>query len=378
MKSKKILICIPSFTFGGAENHSFLIAKTIKEIGGYTPVMFSFSKRTDAISMYENSGIEYLTYFNPILLTDNWFIKLIKWIKLIFFLRKQNIHSVISSTYYTNFNMGLAWKFSKIKHFLWHQFGVEDHIPVSYFEKLIIKTHPTYIANSEWMKENILNRHNLTDNSKTYVIKNALLKRPNKKTRDEWRKELNINSDAIVLVMTANFFPEKDFTTLLKAFQIVIKQSPQQSLKLLLAGNAAGKSSAKHESKALAFDLKLQDHVIFIDATDDVFGLYEASDIGVLSTLSEGFSNSLIEYMNSGLPIVATNIPPNIEALPEASHSFLFAPKHVEQCADKLMLFINDEILRKNSGALNKEYAIKKYSEERFFNEYKLLLESLK
>ena len=49
--------------------------------------------------------------------------------------------------------------------------------------------------------------------------------------------------------------------------------------------------------KTLAFNLQLQHDVKFIDATPDVFGLYAASDVGVLSTLSEGFSNSLLEYI---------------------------------------------------------------------------------
>jgi glycosyltransferase involved in cell wall biosynthesis len=374
---KKVCICIPSFTSGGAENHSFMIAKAFL-YNNYKVIMLSFSHNKNTVKAIEAEGIKCMSYTNPILPNDSLYTKLKKLIKLILFLRTQKIDIAIASTYHVNYNLLVSWKLAGINKFYWRQAGIDDEIPVSKMERFFINEKINYLCNSNWVKEYIKKRHFLTDKTNIHVIHNAVFKREIKKTRDEWRKELGMNNDTVVLVMTANFFPEKDFTTLLKAFQIVIKQLPEQKLKLVLAGNAPGKSSAKYEAKALAYDLKLQDHTIFIDATDDVFGLYEASDIGVLSTLSEGFSNSLIEYMYSGLPVVTTNIPPNVEAFPEESKAFLFDLKNVEQCADKLMLLIKDEMLRKKIGTLNKEHAIKSYSEKRFFNEYKSLIESLK
>lgn len=369
-KYKRILIAIPSFTYGGAENHGFVIAKVLKSMG-YEPIMFSFSKRTDAVAMYKNEGISCLQYHNPVLLYDPWYIKIVKAIKFMLFVRKQTIHAIVSTTFDSNFNFGMVWKFAGVKRLYWHKFGEETGIPVTKFERYIIRTKPTYICNSEWMKESIVKRHNLPQTADIYVINNAVFERPIIETREQWRKKLQIEHDAIVLTMTANFFPEKDFETLLNAFKKLINIHADTKLYLLLAGNAPGASPEKLRIKALAFDLKLQNEVKFIDATPDVFGLYAASDVGVLSTLSEGFSNSLLEYMWCGLPVVATDIPPNREALPQECHSFLFEPKNVDDCVKKLSMFVNNVTLRNDVRNVNKEYARKNFTLKNFIEKYK-------
>lgn len=370
-KSRNILIAIPSFTFGGAENHGFVIAKVLKSMG-YEPCMFSFSKRTDAIAMFEEEGISYLQYDNPILIDDAWYIKIYKAIQFIRFLRKQAFHIVISKDFIANINFGLVWKYSKIKQFYWGQSGSSYNPNIAKLEKKAVSSCQNFICNSAWVKKAFIEHYLLQHKaSQMHVIHNAVFERPIQETREQWRTKLQIEHDAIVMTMTANFFPEKDFETLLNAFKKLINIHADTKLYLLLAGNAPGASPEKLRIKALAFDLKLQNEVKFIDATPDVFGLYAASDVGVLSTLSEGFSNSLLEYMWCGLPIVATDIPPNCEALPQESHSFLFEPKNVDDCVKKLSMFVNNATLRNDVRNVNKEYARKNFTLKNFIEKYK-------
>lgn len=377
MTSKKVLIAIPSFTFGGAENHGFVIAKVLKSMG-HTPIMFSFSKRIDATSMYDKEGISYLQYYNPILLYDPWYIKIVKAIKLMLFVRKHTINTVVSTTFDTNFNFGLVWRLAGVKKLYWHKFGEEAGIPVTKFERFIIRSKPTYICNSEWMKESIIQRHSLDNTAKIHVIHNAVFERPILENRAQWRTKLQIEQDALVFTMTANFFPEKDYVTLLHAFRNLVNNHKNTKIYLIIAGNAPGASPEKLRIKALAFDLKLQNEVKFIDSTSDVFGLYAASDVGLLSTLSEGFSNSLLEYMWCGLPVIATDIPPNREALPTESHMFLFEPKNIEDCATKMNILVDSVKMRTEVGKRHKEYAHAYYTIEQLQKKYQLLFNTLK
>jgi glycosyltransferase involved in cell wall biosynthesis len=72
------------------------------------------------------------------------------------------------------------------------------------------------------------------------------------------------------------------------------------------------------EIQDLAAQLKLGDKCIFVPAQRDIRPLLSTFDIAVLSSRSEGFSNSLLEYMSSGRAIVATNVGGNSEALSDA------------------------------------------------------------
>ena len=370
IKSKKILIAIPSFTFGGAENHGFVIAKVLRTMG-YTPIMFSFSTRTDAIPMYKAEGIEYMTYSKPIRLQDVWYRKIYKALRFCLFLRKHKIHAVISKDFIANINFGIIWKFSRIKYFYWAQSGSSYDKNILKLEKKAVLSTRNFICNSAWVKQTFVEHYSLhSQASNIHIIHNAVFERPIQENREQWRAKLGIASHAIVLTMTANFFPEKDYETLLHAFSIVRTKKSDIPLYMILAGNAPGASPEKLRMKALAFDLQLQDSVKFIDATPDVFGLYAASDVGVLSTLSEGFSNSLLEYMWCGLPVVATDIPPNREALPQESHSYLFEPKNLEDCAEKLNMFVENATMRIDVGNVNKEYARRNYTVEKLKQAY--------
>ena len=70
----------------------------------------------------------------------------------------------------------------------------------------------------------------------------------------------------------------------------------------------AGQGQLKDSLQAYATDLGLKDDVFFIGRCDRVGDLLGVSDVGVLSSKAEGFSNSILEYMAAALPVVATDV----------------------------------------------------------------------
>ena len=129
---------------------------------------------------------------------------------------------------------------------------------------------------------------------------------------------------------------------MLKAFRKLVNQHSGLDLKLHLVGKAPGGSKRLLEVKSLAFDLRLCENVVFHGVLSDVKAMLQQMDIGVLSTYSEGFSNAIMEYMDAGLPVVASAIAPNLEALTDVNQEFLFEVENVDELADKLELFILD------------------------------------
>lgn len=92
----------------------------------------------------------------------------------------------------------------------------------------------------------------------------------------------------------------KGYWHLIKAFRRIYEKIP--STKLLILGT--GEFS---EYKALTQKLNIEDNVLFTGVMLNPFPYLKRSDIFVLSSLSEGLPNALVEAMTVGLPIVSAN-----------------------------------------------------------------------
>jgi glycosyltransferase involved in cell wall biosynthesis len=230
----------------------------------------------------------------------------------------------------------------------WNQRSVDSISQPIFWERLskIIKVN--YIANSFASAESISKKHSVSTND-IQVIYNVMDLSSS--------KIINQVKKTIDIIMVANFFEEKDHFTLISAFQKLVSQHSSLDLKLHFVGAAPGGSDRMIEAKALAFDLGLSERVIFHGLVIDVKMILTQMDIGVLSTYSEGFSNAIMEFMEAGLPVVASAIESNLEALTDLNKEFLFEIENVNELANKLELFILDENLRKEIGMKNSEIA---------------------
>lgn len=107
------------------------------------------------------------------------------------------------------------------------------------------------------------------------------------------------------VVCVAHLRPQKDHRTLLQAFAIVVRTVPDAHL-LLLGGQSDGRYAAGLIELAESLDLRRS--ISFLGQRDDVPTVLAQSDVGVLSSESEGFPLALIEYGLAGLPAVSTNV----------------------------------------------------------------------
>lgn len=181
------------------------------------------------------------------------------------------------------------------------------------------------------------------------------------KSRNEWRDELNIDQDAVVATMLANFRPQKDHQTLLYAWHKMLKTiSPNEKRpRLLLAGAHQQSFDTAYQ---LARNLSLLDSVSFLEQIQDVADFLAASDIGVLISPKEGMSNSILEYMASGLPIIATDNKGNREAIGKDYPIQFCKPNDIDDLATHLQIFIENYDLRQRIGKMNKKRTEKDFS----------------
>lgn len=107
------------------------------------------------------------------------------------------------------------------------------------------------------------------------------------------------------IVCVANFRPQKDHLTLLRAMSIVVQQIPKAHLLLI------GGSSDENYNNLIKKEIvqhNLGQNVSLLGQQDNVPAILESCDIGVLSSVSEGFPLALIEYGAAGLGVVSTNV----------------------------------------------------------------------
>ena len=124
--------------------------------------------------------------------------------------------------------------------------------------------------------------------------------------------------------------------------------------------------------KATAFELGLTNNeVIFENEIDDVSQKIFEYDLGILSSKSEGLSNALIEYMAAGLPVVCTNIPPNMEVVGEENINFTFEIGGEEQLKSLIQQFYENRQLAKITGAKNNQRVSQLFSFENYKSKIK-------
>jgi glycosyltransferase involved in cell wall biosynthesis len=101
-----------------------------------------------------------------------------------------------------------------------------------------------------------------------------------------------------------------------------------------------------------------------LDHVDDVAGLLEASDIGVLSSYNEGLPNAILEYMLHGLPVVATDMAGVREVLSEGGGEQVVEAENSDAFAEALLECGSDPDLRERIGSRNQRRAESEFSVE--------------
>ncbi len=120
---------------------------------------------------------------------------------------------------------------------------------------------------------------------------------------------LGIPRDAKVVGIVANLRPVKDHALFLRAARIVAGQVPDAVFVLV------GQGELEKPLQVMASELGIADKVFFAGRISHVQDYLERMDIGCLSSSSEGFPNTILEYMAAGLPVVATDVGSNREAI---------------------------------------------------------------
>ena len=106
----------------------------------------------------------------------------------------------------------------------------------------------------------------------------------------------------MVITSVGRLVPEKDYSTLLRAFKVV---SEKYRATLLIVGDG----QEKERLIQLSENLRLKDSVFFLGYQRNPYKYINLADIFVLSSISESFGIVIPEALSLGKPVVATDCP---------------------------------------------------------------------
>jgi glycosyltransferase involved in cell wall biosynthesis len=169
----------------------------------------------------------------------------------------------------------------------------------------------------------------------------------------------------IVILTMARLVKQKNLPLLIRSFGLMSAKSPQAVLVVVGCG------PEKNKLVILVEKLKLQDKVIFIDWTDNVYSYYELADIYALSSNYEGWGMVIVEAASCDLPIVMTDVGCANEVVKNNVNGLIVPIGDQEKLTAALYRLAADKELREKLGANAKEAILALPDQEQTLTLYK-------
>lgn len=227
-------------------------------------------------------------------------------------------------------------------------------------EKIAFGRADAIVVNAAAVRTHLIER-SITEN-KIKVIYNGLdLTRFSEQVTDcaSTARRFHLPADANVKFVTlvANLrHSVKNVPMFLKTAKRVIRKCPDAHFVI------AGEGELEAELRTLASELGVADHSHFIGRCTDVPALLSLSEVCVLSSSNEGFSNSILEYMAAEKAVVATNVGGAGEAIVHGETGYLVAADDDDAMAGHLIELLTDRNVALEMGNKGKKRIVDNFS----------------
>lgn len=174
---------------------------------------------------------------------------------------------------------------------------------------------------------------------------------------------------SVVVGSVTRFSTIKDPLNLVRAFIAARRNAGGDRLRLVMLGDGELKAAAERmlHDAALAGDAWLP------GSRDDVPQLLRELDVFALASAREGISNTVLEAMASGLPVIASATGGNLELVEDNVSGRLIPPQDTAALAGALLAYAASPALRAGHGAAARVRAVAHYSLERMIASYRTL-----
>ena len=173
-------------------------------------------------------------------------------------------------------------------------------------ERFLARLTDVIIAISETQKRDLSEKFHIAPAQKIDTIELGFNLKPflgSEILKGQFRRNLGINSDTLLIGIIGRLVPIKNHIMFLKAAKIFLEQNPGVKVKFIVVGDG----ELRDKLEAYTRELGLSDYVSFCGWIRDVPLVYADLDILALTSTNEGTPVSIIEAMASLVPIIATD-----------------------------------------------------------------------
>jgi L-malate glycosyltransferase len=228
------------------------------------------------------------------------------------------------------------------------------------------------IANCHAIKNQMINKGSIIK-EKVDVIYNGIDFSRYKKTYDDkaLRREIGLKDNVRLVGMVANFYHEiKGHQFFLEAAKII--QEKISDVEFVLVGD--GFLIDQYREKAEIMGLNGKVH--FLGKRGDVPAILSMFAVSVLCSTSEGLSNTILESMAAGKPVIATRVGGNPELVDDGVTGLLVPPSDSDSLAEAIIFLLQNPWKALNMGSAGRVVVGKKFTLNTMIERYENLYRS--
>lgn len=175
-------------------------------------------------------------------------------------------------------------------------------------------------------------------------------------------------ADELVIGTVGRMQEVKNQTLLVRAFIALVRSRPDLRTRLRL--RLVGSGPLVVECQRLLAQNDLADRAAIVGDSDQVADEMRAMDIFVLPSLAEGISNTILEAMATGLPVIATRVGGNPELVVAGETGLLIERTAEQELVAALARYCDDPRLRQQHGAAGRRRIEAAFSMHRMVEAY--------
>jgi glycosyltransferase involved in cell wall biosynthesis/peptidoglycan/xylan/chitin deacetylase (PgdA/CDA1 family) len=373
MRKIAVLFFIDRFvTFAGAEKNLFDVMTGLDK-KRYRPILLCIH-RGDLAQVLVQKGIEAKDLRIKRIYSFHAFIKAIAIFK---FIKKNNIKIIVTYHESSDFFGSIIGKLSGVPVIISSRRDMGFNLKKRHilFYKLINPLFDMVLTVSDAVKNEIFSKQNILWHKCVTLYNGVKISDfPQDIDKGIVKKSLGLDNNRPVVGILAGIRPIKGHKYFLEAASLILKEYPETYF--LIVGWPDDKIYYK-QLKDLTKQLKIGERVLFVGGRSDTAKILSITDISVLSSLSEGFSNAVIESMAAGKPVVATNVGGTTEAVVDGETGFLVPPYNAKALADAILRLLRNKKMAEDMGKKGRRLAEEKFSLNIMIEQLQHLYESL-
>lgn len=235
-------------------------------------------------------------------------------------------------------------------------------------QRLVCRMADCILVNAVAVKRQLISEG--YDPAKISVIANGIVVPDTSAPKRGLHEELRLSPGAPLIAVLSVLRREKGIEDFLRAAKIVSQQWPDA--RFLVVGDSiyrvpgsdevVGNSSYREELERYSKDLGLEDRIVFTGLRFDAASVLSQVSVSVLPTLTEALSNTILESMAAGKPVVATNVGGNPEAVVDGVTGMLVAPRDPVCLAGAISSLLADPGLASRLGQAGRRRVIERFA----------------